>query len=226
VALGALVTLDGSGSTDSDGQPLTYQWSLLSKPANSAAVLSQPTSANPYFIADLAGNYVVQLIVNDGYLNSSPATVTISTINSVPVANAGSNQTVTAGDTVSLSGAASSDADGDPLTYRWSILSQPAGGNAALSDPTVVNPTFVANIAGDYIVQFIVNDGKVDSPPVTVTVTAVPPNQPPVVDAGPNQSITLPVNTVTLNGTAADDGLPNGPNMGNVMWAACCYVPE
>ena len=36
-------------------------------------------------------------------------------------------------------------------------------------------------------------------------------NEPaPVVNAEPNQTITLPVNTVTLNGTATDDGLPNG----------------
>jgi len=210
VKLGSIVNLDGSGSTDSDHQPLTYKWSLLSKPANSSATLSLPTSATPYFTADTAGNYVVQLIVNDGFLDSQPANVPISTINTPPVADPGPDQTVTAGDTVQLSGAASSDADGDPLTYKWAILSQPVGGTAVLSNATIVNPTFVANMSGLYVVQLIVNDGKVDSLPKTVKITANPQNQPPVVNAGPNQTITLPVNSVTLAGTATDDGLPNG----------------
>ena len=209
VSLGAQVTLDGSGSTDSDNKPLTYQWALLSAPAGSTAALAQPTSPNPYFTADLAGNYVAQLIVNDGFLSGLPSTVTISTSHSVPVANPGPNQTVIVGATVQLSGDASSDVDGYPLTYRWAILSQPTGGTAVLSNSTVADPTFVANAVGTYVAQLIVNDGVFDSPPATVTITANPPNQPPVVNAGPNQSITLPVNTVTLNGTATDDGQPN-----------------
>ena len=203
---GSLVNLNGSASTDSDGQPLTYQWSLLSVPLNSTAVLAQPTSMNPYFTADLAGNYVVQLIVNDGYLNSAPATVTISTGDTAPVANAGPNQIVTVGASVQLSGAASSDAEGNPLTYKWAILTQPNGGTAVLSSTTVVNPTIVVNVAGLYVAQLIVNDGYLSSQPATTTITAIA--QPPVVNAGPNQTITLPVNSVTLNGTATDNGLP------------------
>jgi RHS repeat-associated protein len=210
VALGSLVTLDGSASTDVDGKSLTYQWSLIGKPTGSAATLATPTAVNPYFTVDKAGNYVAQLIVNDGFLNSQPSTVTISTLNSKPVANAGPAQTVTAGSTVQLDGSGSSDADEDPLTYSWAILSQPTGGTAALSNAATVNPTFVASLAGTYVVQLIVNDGKVNSDPATTTITAKPQNQPPVVDAGPDQTITLPTNTVMLNGTATDDGLPNG----------------
>lgn len=210
VPLGALVTLDGSGSSDPDAQIITYQWSLLSTPQGSAAVLANPTSVHPTFTADLAGNYVAQLIVNDGFLNSAPSTVTISTINSIPVANAGPNQVVKTGATVQLDGSGSSDADHDPLTYRWAITVEPSGSAAALSSTTIVNPTFVADVAGTYVVQLIVNDGKVDSAPSTVMIVAQNPNQPPVVSAGPNQTIVLPTNTVTLDGTATDDGLPSG----------------
>jgi len=209
VPLGALVTLDGTKSSDSDNKPLTYQWSLLSVPTGSTATLTLPASANPYFTADLAGNYVAQLIVNDGYLNSAPATVTISTSHSVPIANAGPAQMATVGATVQLSGAASYDVDGYPLTYKWSLLSQPTGGTATLSTAIIVNPTFVANVAGAYVAQLIVNDGVYDSAPATVMITVNSPNQAPVVDAGQNQTITLPTNSVTLNGAVSDDGLPN-----------------
>jgi len=171
VSLGTLVTLDGTGSTDSDNKPLTYQWSLLSVPTGSAATLAQPTSAHPTFTADLAGNYIAQLIVNDGFLNSSPATVTISTSHSVPVANAGPPQTVTVNSTVQLTGSASSDVDGYPLTYSWSILSQPGGSAATLSNSAVVNPTFVPTVTGTYVIQLIVNDGVYNSTPATVTIT-------------------------------------------------------
>ena len=210
VPLGALVTLDGTASLDPDGQPLTFQWSLLSLPAGSTATLSGPNSAQPSFTADVAGSYVVQLIVNDGFLDSAPSTVTISTLNSVPVADAGPQQTVSTGTVVQLDGSGSSDADHDPLTFRWSILVRPAGSAAVLSDPNAVSPTFVADLAGNYVAQLIVNDGKVDSAPATVMILVANPNQPPVVNAGPNQSITLPTNVLTLNGSVTDDGLPSG----------------
>ncbi|HET9306133.1 MAG TPA: PKD domain-containing protein, partial [Candidatus Sulfotelmatobacter sp.] len=215
--VGSIVNLDGSASSDSDNQPLTYQWALINKPVNSTAALSQATSATPYFTADILGNYIVQLTVNDGFLSSNPATVLVSTIYIPPVANAGADQTVTAGATVQLSGAASADTNGNPLTYSWAILSQPSGGTAVLSDATSVSPTFVANAAGMYVVQLTVNDGTADSQPVTMKITANPQNQAPVVNGGPNQSITLPINSVTLNGTASDDGLPN--NTLTISWS-------
>src|SRR5262249_37772455 len=208
--LGALVTLSGSNSSDPDGQVLTYQWSLVSVPAGSQATLAGATSSSPTFTADKAGSYVVQLVVNDGFRSSDPSFVTASTINSVPVADAGPGQTVQPGVTVQLDGSGSSDADHDPLTYHWAITVQPAGSAAVLSDPSAVNPTFVADLAGNYLVQLTVNDGKVDSAPVTVMIVAVNPNRPPMVNAGPNQTITLPTNTTTLNGSVTDDGLPSG----------------
>jgi len=209
-AVGAFVTFDGSGSSAVNGRTLGYHWALASRPASSNAVLGSPLTVRPNFTVDAAGTYVVQLIVNDGYSNSAPSTVVISTINSTPVANPKPNQMVSVGATVTLSGSNSSDADGDTLTYAWAILSQPAGGTATLTNGATVHPTFVPNVTGVYIAQLIVNDGKVNSNPATVTITANSANQPPVVSAGPNQTISLPTTTVNLNGTATDDGLPNG----------------
>lgn len=75
---GATVTLNGSGSSDANGDTLIYSWTLTSKPIGSIApnVLT-PSSPSPQFTADLAGTYVASLVVNDGQLSSTPATVTI-----------------------------------------------------------------------------------------------------------------------------------------------------
>ena len=135
---------------------------------------------SPTFTADLAGTYVVNLLVNDGKVNSSnvsAVTVTASAANSAPVANAGVNQTVTRSGTpsvvtVTLTGAGSTDANGDTLTYLWALTTRPTGSTASLSSTTVVSPTFVADVAGIYVASLIVNDGKVSSSVATVAITA------------------------------------------------------
>ncbi len=182
VNVGDTVTLDGSGSTDADGDPLTYIWTLTTVPAGSGATLTGNATVNPTFVADVAGDYVAQLIVNDGMDDSAPDTVMITAsvvppVNTPPVANAGLDQTVTVGDTVALDGSGSSDADGDPLTYIWTLTTVPAGSGATLVGANTMNPTFVADVAGDYVAQLIVNDGMDDSAPDTVMITAsaVPP---------------------------------------------------
>lgn len=204
VAVGTTVTLNGSGSTDADGNPLTYQWSFVSKPTGSAAALSSGTTIKPTFIADKAGDYLIRLIVNDGTVNSAQSTVTVTTSNTAPVANAGPDQTVTAGATVTLDGSGSSDVDGNPLTFDWTFLSVPNGSQAAFSNPTAVKPTFKADIAGQYIAQLIVNDGTVNSSPDTVTITTTGANTAPVANAGPDQTVSLG-STVQLDGSASKD---------------------
>ncbi len=172
---GATVPLNGSGSTDPQGLPLTYSWSLVTVPANSNAVLSAANIVNPTFVADQSGTYVAQLTVSNGYLSSTvPATVTITTADVQPVANAGPMQTVNPGSTVTLDGSQSNDPDNQPLTYSWAFLSIPAGSNAVLTGPTTVNPGFVADLPGTYVAQLIVSDPSASSNPSTVTITASP----------------------------------------------------
>jgi len=77
--VGETVTLDGSGSTDIDGDSLTYQWSFQSIPAGSTAVLAGADSLTPGFTIDAPGDYVITLMVNDGRIDSAPDTVRIST---------------------------------------------------------------------------------------------------------------------------------------------------
>ena len=96
VNAGDTVQLDGDGSTDPDGDDLTYAWSLVSRPAGSAAALSNPASVTPTFVADAPGTFTVQLIVNDGTTDSAPDRVEIHT-NGPPIANAGPDQIVRSG---------------------------------------------------------------------------------------------------------------------------------
>jgi hypothetical protein len=144
VLLNALVALDGTASSDSDDDPLTYRWSFVSKPADSLANLSDTNVPAPVFTADKSGSYVLELVVNDGQLDSLPAAITISTVNSRPVADAGPDQTASQG-LVLLDGTHSTDADGDPLTYQWSLLSKPAESQAGLNDPASGQAQFSAD---------------------------------------------------------------------------------
>jgi hypothetical protein len=81
VTIGGTVTLDGTGSTDKEGKPLTYSWNLAEKPTGSAAVLSDSTSPSPTFVADVGGDYVIELVVNNGKQSSSADSVTVTSVN-------------------------------------------------------------------------------------------------------------------------------------------------
>jgi hypothetical protein len=78
VFVGDVVILDGSGSTDPDGDTLTFQWTLTAKPAESAASFSDASAATTAFMADVAGVYIVQLVVDDGSDESLPQLVVIT----------------------------------------------------------------------------------------------------------------------------------------------------
>jgi len=71
------VQLDGSESSDADGDPLAYQWSFVTIPKKSKVAFSDFASATPNFIPDVPGTYVVQLVVDDYKAASAPKTVTI-----------------------------------------------------------------------------------------------------------------------------------------------------
>lgn len=202
VAVGTTVTLDGSRSTDLDGDALTYHWTLVQRPTDSHATLSEPGAVRPTFLVDVPGTYLARLVVHDGQVESAPDVVALTTHNSAPVARAGPDQTAAVTQTVTLDGSASSDVDGDALTYQWSLTQQPVASQATLATPNAVKPTLVLDAPGSYEAQLIVNDGQVDSTPDTVRVTPV--NTRPVAQAGPDQTVAVQ-QTVTLDGSKSSD---------------------
>ncbi|MBU2482098.1 MAG: cadherin-like domain-containing protein, partial [Proteobacteria bacterium] len=164
------ITLGGS---DIDNDPLTYE--ILNSPSSGSL---SGTSPNLIYTPDenFNGEDSFTFKVNDGQIDSEPATISIivNPINDPPAANAGSDQQVTRTSTVVLDGTGSNDIDGDTLSYQWSFVSKPAGSIAAFSDPSSVNPFFVADISGRYELELIVNDGTENSAPDTVSITVSP----------------------------------------------------
>ncbi len=202
VFVGTTVQLDGSASSDMDGQELRFEWSFVAVPTGSTATLSDPTAVKPTFVVDRPGQYRVQLVVSDGVEKSTADIVIVSTTNSKPVANAGPDQTVPVGLRVFLDGRESHDVDGDLLQYRWQFASKPDGSTTTLDDATTAQPSFIVDKPGSYTIQLIVNDGNVDSDLDTVVINTQ--NSQPVANAGPDQTVKLG-DTVQLDGSGSND---------------------
>jgi beta-glucanase (GH16 family) len=128
--------------------------------------VSAATSTNRALVSNLDATIHFQYSLNAGIGNGR--------INIAPFASAGVAQTVVQGTSVNLGGSASSDANGDAITYQWRFVSKPVGSSAALSGANTVSPTFVPDVAGDYLLGLVVNDGALSSPLSVVKVSVAP----------------------------------------------------
>ncbi len=195
--------LAGQG-TDPDGTIVSYLWEKLSGPFATLTNAGSPTASASNLVAGL---YVFQLTVtdNDGATDADQMNVTVSAANQSPVVSAGPNQSITLPTVSTTLNGSASDPDGSINQYEWEQLSGPLAISISNSGQasTVINGL---SLAGNYVFQLTAtdNDGATGTVETMVTVNAAPVNLPPVVSAGPDRNITLPVNTVVLNGTAID----------------------
>lgn len=204
--LGVPLTLDGSRSSDPEGDLISYAWVVTSRPTGSRAELADAQTVRPRLTPDIAGTYILALTVHDGQLVSLPSTVSVlaGAANLPPVSIAGNRQSVVTGATVTLDGTGSSDANGDLLTYIWTMASRPAASTALLSNAASARPSFVADAAGEYVFSLMVHDGSVTSAASFVTVTASAANVAPTAVAGSDRAA-LVGQPVTLNGGGSTD---------------------
>jgi hypothetical protein len=188
----------------SNGNPLSYRWSLDGAPDGSDAVLTGdgPTTS---FMADALGKYTVTLIVDDGGHESAPVSHMIEAVNTPPeaVSVAVPDRTADLGELIQLDASGSSDCDEQPLTYRWYFDHVPSGSNVEISDPTGVSPSFVPDLPGLYAPRVVVFDGIDESEPHGTFIWAGN-NSAPIADAGDDREVAIG-ETVTLDGGGSSD---------------------
>lgn len=205
--VGDMVELDGTGSTDPDGDVLSYRWSLIHVPTGSATSLSDPHGATPTFGLDTGGVFVAQLIVNDGQADSFPDFVVVFNDNQAPVGRLGPDQTVPLGETVHLKSNQSYDPDGDYLTCGWEVTSKPSRSTVP---GTMAGPeaTLTPDLPGIYTIRLSVYDTYLVAGADTMNVfVQVPGDSPPVITSNPPTEVTLgDTYMYEVTATAPDSG--------------------
>jgi hypothetical protein len=185
------VVLDGSGSYDPDRDPLMFQWDQIA--GTIVDLLPSPAVSQPMFTAPQVGRegetLTFVLTVRDDRVGVGQDSVEVRIVNEnhLPIADPGPSQTVSEGTEVQLSGNASSDPDGDVLTYKWR---QVQGSPVVLVSATTATPSFTAPLVShseptlslSLVFELVVNDGLADSTPATVTIMVLDVDTPPRCD--------------------------------------------
>jgi len=178
--VGSEVTLDGSASSDADGDALSYTWKLINGPYTDIALTNSSTLS---FTPKEAGQFEFSLTVSDGKETGSTDNVfvNVTAINSTPEASILAEQSLQLGQQAFLSATGSSDQDGDELSYKWQFLSVPSGSQITSSNLSQqAEVSFNPDIAGEYIIELKVSDQESTSEAVTVKVNVLPNEKPDV----------------------------------------------
>ena len=192
------IVLDGSASTDPNGDILSYRWTSLNGTSISDDRAIKP-SINIPNVREGSSTYAFELRVSDG-LSSNTDITYVTVQNSAPVANAGRDIVATVDKHASLKAYGSYDHDGSRITYLWEQLSGTSvsfiNNTQRLSFVAPANPTLLT-------FSLTVSDGEltdVDTVSVRVVLTS-----PPVVDISATQQYASFGQRVTLNGTQSSD---------------------
>jgi gliding motility-associated-like protein len=198
------LTITGIG-TDADGSITAYKWTKVSGPTVTMNNTTNPT-VNLWNL--VAGTYVFRLRVTDNAGATANDNVQVIVqpefVNQSPIADAGVDETIILPTNFLNLFGAGSDPDGGVVTYAWSKLSGPA---ATLVNPSLPTLSVTGMVQGTYVFRLVVtdNEASIDADDVTVIVNALGTNQPPLANAGPDQSVILPTNMAILEGSGSDN---------------------
>ena len=195
------VQLNGATSTDADGTITTYAWSKVSGPAGST--FSSTSVVNPTVNNLAAGVHTFRLTVTDNNGGTATDDVVI-TVNQLPVVNAGGDVTLSLPTNATpLTGSASDpDAGGSIATYSWTKQSGPD--QYTLSSTSIANPTLSNLVVGVYTFTLTATDNSGGSASDDVVITVNPQQGVPTANAGADQILHLPSNSIQLNGSGTD----------------------
>ena len=205
-SLHGLATDDGLPT----GSTLTTTWSEVSGPGTVTFADAAALDTTAGFSS--AGTYVLRLTVSDSALSSADEiTIIVQPQNQPPTVSAGPDQTIALPHTATLNGTVSDDGlpAGSTVATTWSQVSGP--GSVTFEDATLADTTAAFSTSGTYVLELTATDGELTSRSA-VMITVHPENHAPTVSAGADQTITLPA-LASLNGSAADDGLPGGSTL-------------
>jgi hypothetical protein len=216
IVVGNEVVLNGIAS-DADGDPLTYSW--LQNQTGVPLVTLEGEGQTRRFVPNAPGTYRFTFSARDngGLISSDSVAVTVSDVqtpvNQPPTANAGSDQVVTLGSTVTITGT-SSDPDGDQLNVTW--VQNENGSPMVTLNGTGALRSFVPPAEGSYIFTFNATDPGGLSAADTVVINVVndndPVNEPPTANAGDDKSVEVGTEVV-LTGSGSD------PESGNLVFS-------
>ncbi|UAY51322.1 PKD domain-containing protein [Ferruginibacter albus] len=191
------VSLSGSG-VDADGTIASYSWSVIGGSATIADASSAATTVNN--LSQGVYQFVLTVTDNQGATATDTVQVTVRSTNAAPTANAGTDQTIQLPtNSVTLSGSGV-DADGTIASYSWSVI----GGSATIADASSVATTVNNLSQGVYQFVLTVTDNQGATATDTVQVTVRSANAAPTANAGTDQTIQLPTNSVSLSGSGVD----------------------
>ena len=216
------VTMDASGSYDSEGDAMTFTWTQT---AGLAVTLTGANQSVAQFEAPKVAKtetLVFQVVVSDGRLtNKTSVSVTLNVPdpnNQAPIAKVAAPDTVQSGAMLELDGSATFDTDGDSITYSW-FQTQPKGPTSVLSNNDKPKALFTAPIVTEdtpFVIKLMVNDPKGGRSYAerTILVQAMTSKRPPVANPGWNQNAAAG-EKVTLQGSGTD---PDGDKIATYAW--------
>ena len=232
VQIGQVVRLDAGASTDPQGRDMTFAWQFTAMPIGSAATLNDAHSATPSFLADVDGEYDVQVVVSNAFVSAAAAKVVVTVSkcggrapvfgSNAVVAKDAARPTITnnfaVGATIVLSSDVSdpdnsttdgvcSTAQNQAVSYSWKLIGQPAASAATLNNSTASSPSFVADVAGTYTVRLVATDstGRSSVPfDQTFTVSTCGSNAPTITSVAPISEQAAVGKTVQLNAVTDD----------------------